>query len=71
MPRAIVIERENLPKVVQGWLDAIGLDEHDAVELVFTDGEMVLRKPLPTELREWAKGVVDNYDREFQSLIGL
>lgn len=71
MPRAIVIERENLPKVVQGWLDAIGLDEHDAVELVFTDGEMVLRKPLPTELREWARSVVDNYDREFQSLIGL
>lgn len=71
MPRAIVIERENLPKVVQGWLDAIGLEEHDDVELVFTEGEMVLRKPLSPELRRWAKGIVDAYDREFQTLIGL
>ena len=71
MPRSLVIERENLPKVVQGWLDAIGLDAHDTVELVFTEGELVLRKPLSPELRRWAKGVVDSYDREFQELIGL
>ncbi|ABX04317.1 MAG TPA: hypothetical protein DEF47_18695 [Herpetosiphon sp.] len=71
MPRSLVIERENLPTVVQGWLDAIGLEHHDTVELVFTEGELVLRKPLSPELRAWAKGVVDAYDREFQSLIGL
>ena len=71
MPRSLVIERENLPKVVQGWLDAIGLSERDEVELVFTEGELVLRRPLSPELRQWAKSVVDAYDREFQDLINL
>ncbi|MBA3470871.1 MAG: hypothetical protein H0T53_14630 [Herpetosiphonaceae bacterium] len=71
MPRSLVIERENLPKVVQGWLDAIGLDAHDTVELVFSEGELVLRKPLSPQLRQWAKGIVDTYDREFRELLGL
>jgi hypothetical protein len=71
MPRSLVIERENLPKVVQGWLDAIGLDAHDSVELVFSEGELVLRKPLSPQLRQWAKGIVDTYDREFRELLGL
>ena len=71
MPRSLVIERENLPKVVQGWLDAIGLDDHDTVEMVFTDGELVLRRPISPLLRQWAKGVVDSYDREFKELLGL
>lgn len=71
MPRSLVIERENLPAVVQGWLDAIGLAAQDTVELVFTDGELVLRRPLSPELREWAQSVVDSYDRAFQTLINL
>lgn len=71
MPRSLVIERENLPTVVQGWLDAIGLEQHDTVELVFTEGELVLRRPLSPELRDWAKSVVDSYDRAFQELLGL
>ena len=71
MPRSLVIERENLPKVVQGWLDAIGLEAHESVELVFTEGELVLRKPLSPQLRQWAKGIVDTYDREFRELLDL
>ena len=71
MPRSLVIERENLPSVVQGWLDAIGLEAHAEVELVFTESEMVLRRPLSPELRQWSKSVVDAYDREFHSLINL
>ncbi|HEY1013621.1 MAG TPA: hypothetical protein VGE07_13000 [Herpetosiphonaceae bacterium] len=71
MPRSLVIERENLPPVVQGWLDAIGLAAQDPVELVFTDGELVLRRPLSPELREWAGAVVDAYDREFRTLLDL
>ena len=71
MPRSLVIERENLPPVVQGWLDAIGLRAEELVEIVFTEGELVLRRPLSPELRQWAKSVVDAYDREFRDLLDL
>ena len=71
MPRSLVIERENLPAVVQGWLDAVGLGQQELVELVFTEGELVLRRPLSPELRDWARAVVDEYDRNFRELLGL
>ena len=71
MPRSLVIERENLPKVVQGWLDAIGLEAQETVELVFSEGELVLRRPLSPQLRQWAKGIVDAYDRQFRELLDL
>jgi hypothetical protein len=71
MPRSLVIERDNLPAVVQGWLDAVGLGKEELVELVFTEGELVLRRPLSPELRQWAEGIVDAYDREFRNLLNL
>jgi len=71
MPKAFVIERENLPPVVQGWLKAVGLEDADTIELVFTEREVLLRRPADPKLREWANSVVDRYDRAFRQLLGL
>jgi hypothetical protein len=71
MPRSFTIERENLPEVVQGWLRAVGLAEEELVELIFTEREVLLRRPASPELREWARGVSDRYDMVFRELAGL
>ena len=71
MPRSFTIERENLPEVVQGWLRAANLDDTELVELIFTDSEVLLRRPGSPQLREWARGVADRYDRIFRELTGL
>jgi hypothetical protein len=71
MPRSFTVERENLPAVVQGWLKAVGLSEEDLVEIIFTDQEILLRRPISPELRDWAKGVADSYDKAFRQIAGL
>jgi hypothetical protein len=71
MPKVIVIERENLPAVVQGWLKVVGLAEADLVELVFTEREVLLRQPSDPGLRAWARGITDQYDTAFKDLLGL
>jgi hypothetical protein len=71
MPRSFTVERENLPEVVQGWLRAVNLSEDDLVELIFTEGEVLLRRPTSPQLREWARGVGDRYDKAFRELTGL
>lgn len=71
MPQSFTIERENLPDVVQGWLRAVGLDEEDLVELIFTESEVLLRRPMSPELRAWAKGVSDKYDKAFRTIAGI
>lgn len=71
MPKTLVIEQDNLPAVVQGWLKAVGLDEAESVELVFTEREVLLRRPTDPKLREWADSIVDQYDRGFKKLLGL
>ncbi|WP_026369164.1 hypothetical protein [Kallotenue papyrolyticum] len=71
MPKTLVIERDNLPQVVQGWLRAIGLADDEQVELVFTEREVLLRRPSDPKLREWARQTVDEYDKAFRRIIGL
>ncbi len=71
MPKSFTIEQENLPEVVQGWLRAAQIPEGESVELVFTEGEVLLRRPTSPELREWATATVDRYDRAFRDLLGL
>jgi hypothetical protein len=71
MPRSFTVERENLPEVVQGWLRAVGLEREEIVELIFTENEVLLRRPMSPQLRAWAKGVADRYDKTFRELIGL
>ncbi|GAC1354013.1 MAG: hypothetical protein NVS4B8_28040 [Herpetosiphon sp.] len=71
MAKSLVIDQENLPAVVQGWLAAIGLRQEEAVELVFTERELLLRKPSDPEVRSWAEAQVDEYDRHFKDLLGL
>lgn len=71
MPRSFTVERENMPEVVRGWLKAVGLDEEDLIELIFTENEVLLRRPTSPQLRAWAKGVSDKYDKAFRDLIGL
>lgn len=71
MPRSFTLERENLPEVVQGWLRAVGLSEEEIVEIIFTESEVLLRRPMSPQLRAWAKGVGDKYDKAFRQLAGL
>jgi hypothetical protein len=71
MPRSFTIERENLPAVVQGWLRAAALGDEELIELIFTEREVVLRRPVSPQLRAWARGVTDRYDRAFRELAGL
>lgn len=71
MATSLVIERDNLPAVVQGWLRAIGLGEAEMVELVFTEHELLLRKPSDPEVRAWAQRESDRYDKQFKDLLGL
>jgi hypothetical protein len=71
MPRSFTVERENLPEVVQGWLKAANLGDEELVELIFTEHEVLLRRPTSPRLREWARGVGDRYDRTFRELIGM
>jgi hypothetical protein len=71
MPRSLTVERENLPEVVQGWLRAINLGDEEVVELIFTDGEVLLRRPTSPQLREWARGIIDKYDETFRELTGI
>jgi hypothetical protein len=71
MPRSFTIERENLPQVVQGWLRAAGLADEEVVEIVFTEQEVLLRRPMSPQLRSWAQGVSDKYDKAFRQITGL
>ncbi len=71
MPRSFTVEPENLPQVVQGWLRAAGLGEDELVEIVFTEHEILLRRPMSPQLRAWAKAVSDKYDKAFRQLAGL
>jgi hypothetical protein len=71
MPRSFTVERENLPDVVQGWLRAVGLGDEELVEIVFTDQELLLRRPMSPQLRAWAKSVADKYDKAFRQIAGL
>ncbi|NJK80598.1 MAG: hypothetical protein HC893_16680 [Chloroflexaceae bacterium] len=71
MPKSFNIERENLPPVVQGWLRVVGLADEETVEIIFTESEVLLRRPMSPQLRAWAKGVSDKYDRAFREIVGL
>jgi hypothetical protein len=71
MPKSLVIERENLPEVVQGWLKVVGLAEEEVVELIFTEREVLLRRPSDPALRAWARGITDQYDAAFRDLLNL
>jgi hypothetical protein len=71
MPKTLVIEPENLPEVVQGWLKVIGLEHAELVELVFTEREVLLRHPSEPSLRAWARGITDQYDAAFKDLLNL
>jgi hypothetical protein len=71
MPRSFTIERENLPEVVQGWLRAAKIGDEELIEIIFTEGEVLLRRPTSPQLREWARGISDRYDQAFRELTGI
>ena len=71
MPRSFTVERENLPEVVQGWLRAAQLGEDELIELIFTEREVLLRRPTSPHLRKWARGISDHYDQVFRELTGI
>jgi hypothetical protein len=71
VPRSLLLERENLPPTVQRWLAAVDLADEELIEIVFTERELLLRRPMSAELRAWAQSVTDRYDRSFRRIIGL
>jgi hypothetical protein len=71
MPKSFTIERENLPAVVQGWLRAARLDDQELIELVFTENEVLIRRPMSPQLRDWARNIGDRYDKAFREIAGL
>ena len=71
MPRSFTIERENLPEVVQGWLRAAKIGDEELIEIIFTESEVLLRRPTSPQLREWARGISDRYDQAFRELTGI
>jgi hypothetical protein len=71
MPRSFTIERENLPEVVQGWLRAAKIGDEELIEIIFTEAEVLLRRPTSPQLREWARGISDRYDQAFRELTGI
>lgn len=71
MPRSFTIESDNLPEVVKGWLRAVKLEEEELVELVFTENEVLLRRPMSPQLRDWAKSISDKYDQAFREIVGI
>lgn len=71
MPRSFTVERDNLPPVVKGWLKAVGLENEELVEIMFTEREVLLRRPISPQLRDWADKVGDTYDKAFRELAGL
>lgn len=71
MPRSFTIERENLPQTVQGWLRAVGLGDEELVEIIFTEQEVLLRRPMSPQLRAWASEVSDKYDKAFRQIVGI
>jgi hypothetical protein len=71
VPRSLLLERENLPPTVQRWLAAVDLGDEELIELVFTERELLLRRPMSAELREWAQSTTDRYDRSFRRIVGL
>jgi hypothetical protein len=41
------------------------------VELIFTEREVLLRRPTSPHLRKWARGISDRYDQMFRELTGI
>jgi hypothetical protein len=56
---------------VQGWLRAAGLHDEETVELVFTESEVLLRRPMSPHLRAWSETICDTYDKAFRDIVGL
>jgi hypothetical protein len=71
MPKSFTVERENLPDVVQGWLRAVQLDREETIELIFTEHEVLLRRPMSPQLRDWANAISDRYDKAFREIVGI
>ncbi len=71
MPKSLTIEHHNLPAVVQGWLRAVRLDEEETIELIFTEHEVLLRRPMSPEMRDWANNMGDQYDKAFREIVGI
>ena len=44
---------------------------YEITERVSAEGEVLLRRPVSPQLREWARGVSDRYDKAFRELAGI
>ncbi len=66
----LVIERDNLAKVLQDWLVAQGIQTNEKIEIVFLEGEMLVRPQSAhhVELDEWFAQTARKYDSVLRRL---
>ncbi len=66
----IVIERDNLTEIMQEWLTAQGVQSGEKLEIVFLEGEAIVR-PQSTrhaDLEKWLDEVTRKYDNVLRRL---
>ncbi len=66
----LVIESDNLAKVMQEWLNAQGVQTTEKIEIVFLEGEMLVRPQSAhhAELDEWFDEAAHKYGSVFRRL---
>lgn len=66
----LVIERDNLTKIMQEWLAALGIQAGERVEVIFLPGEAIVRPQSVqnAELEAWLDEVTRRYDSVLRRL---
>ncbi len=60
----LVVQREKVPSIVEEWLKALGVKEKEKIEVVFLDGEVILRPQTAhhAELDAWLDEMTKKYN---------
>ena len=66
----IVVERDNLAKIMQEWLTAQGVQSGEKLEIVFLEGEAIVRPQSVrhAELDKWLDEATRKYDNVLRRL---
>lgn len=66
----LTVERDNLLKMMQEWLTALGLKEGERLEVIFLPKEVIIRPQTPEsiELDAWLDQATRKYDAVLRRL---
>ncbi len=66
----LVVDQDNLTQVVRDWLNAQGVPTNEKIELVFLEGEMIVRPQSArhAELDRWFEEAARKYESVFRRL---